>query len=641
MTGKRSISILFALLILLLSGCQALGLVEPTATPVPPTPTPLPPTELTICMSSEPETLYPYALSSQSAADILQAIYEGPFEQVDGQTVPVILTSMPDYNSGTAVFNAVTVQAGDQVINIYGELISLQTGDQVFPSGCTNSSCAVTWDGLAPIQMDQPNATFQLRADLTWSDGQALTAADSVYSFELASANATPIDKTYINRTASYIALDDTTLQWVGLPGLATDEFENYFWMPLPQHVWGAATAADLLVSEQAARSPLGWGPYTLDEWVSGSHIRLKKNGLYFRANEDLPKYDYMSIKFIPQGDTTQALDGTCDIVAGDVLDINQVNLDEDILSASDYQLRVSDSTEFEFLAFGITPASYDDSYYPYGADRPDIFGDVNTRRAIALCIDRQAILDELTAGLVDTSNSYLSNDNELLSEFSLPQYAYDPEQGKALLDTIGWKDYDLDPATPLTMIATNTTVPFGTNFSINLYTSQSEMRSLIGEKIVSDLADCGIEVVITQLPIQELYQPGPDGVIFGRSFDLALLSMDMSIDLNCGLFTSAEIPTEANYWLGTATGGSNFMGYQNTVYDETCAAAQSTGLDAGSFRLNAQNTLRILAEELPVIPFYHHPEFTLVKKELNLGVDLDTIQGILFSVETLVPNVQ
>ena len=167
--------------------------------------------------------------------------------------------------------------------------------------------------------------------------------------------------------------------------------------------------------------------------------------------------------------------------------------------------MRGSDSSEFEFLAFGITPASYDDNYYPYGSDRPDIFGNVNTRRAIALCIDRQGILDELTGGIAGVSNTYLAEDDPLLSGLSLTDYTYNPEQGKSLLAEVGWQDYDQNPETPLTMMATNTSVPYGTNFSINLYTSDAALRGMLAERIAGDLSECGIEAAVYQQPIQEL----------------------------------------------------------------------------------------------------------------------------------------
>ena len=638
-TNKHIITLSFAI-ILLLSACQNIGLFETNATPILPTPTPLPPSELTICLATEPDSLYPYALTSEVAGDILQLIYSGPFAQTDGTVSAVILKSMPDYTNGGANFTPVSVRAGDQVVNIYGELIVLQSGAQVFPSGCTSPACAIAWDGSTEIQMDQPVVNYNLVDNLTWSDGQPVTAADSVYSYELAADDDTPVGKTYTNLTASYTALDDSTVQWIGKPGLVTPDLENYFWMPLPQHLWDELSAAELLDSDLAARSPVGWGPYQLDEWTAGDHMRLSKNPYYYRAGEGLPQYDYLYLKFISSGDFGAASDGTCDIVAGDALSLDQVAANAAGLADSDYQLRQSDSGQIEFLAFGITPVSYDDTYYPYGADRPDFFGDVNVRKAIAMCIDRQGILDELTGGLVGVSDSYLSSDNSLLDGLALSQYPYDPAQGKALLQEVGWQDYDQNPATPLTMISTTTRVPYGTNFTITLYTSQSPLRAAIAQKIAANLMDCGIQVTVEQQALSDLYKPGPDGPIFGRDFDLALMSMRIGLEPQCQLFTSAEIPNADNNWIGTKTGGSNFLGYESAAYDMACQASRVAGLDQAVYSSETQYTLLGLSNDLPFIPLYHHPEFSLVKKALCLPESLNSLEKILSSIDTFDPNI-
>jgi peptide/nickel transport system substrate-binding protein len=640
MSQNKIISVALLFIVGMLSACQVLKLAEPIATPLPPTPTPIPSTELTICMRSEPDSLYLYGLDSQLARDILSLIAEGPRTQTDGTPDPAILQSIPNFSDGSAVLTPVSVRAGDQVVNAYGQLIALQAGARVFPSGCTTAACAVTWDGTSDLQMDQASTTFQLKTGITWSDGQPLTAAESVFSFNLAFDTDTPVEKTLVNKTASYRAIDESSVQWVGKPGLLPVDFSVYFWLPLPQHAWGDASAADLLNSQQAKESPLGWGPYTLDEWARGDHLRLKKNQLYFRAGEGLPKYDYVTFKFVQSADLNQELSGACDVIADDAIDTQWLAANVANLETSGYQLRKVDSGNVEFLAFGINPVSYDDSYYPYGSDRPDIFGDVNTRKAIALCIDRQGILDELTGGLAKAADTYLAKENSLLNGLALSQYAYDPAQGKALLDQLGWKDYDQNPATPLTMIATNTTVPYGTNFAFTLLTSQSEMRKAIADKIAANLAECGIQVTVEQKPLTELYQPGPDGAVFGRNFDMVLLSMNFGSEPHCGLFTSSEIPTNANYWLGTSTGGSNFMGYRNTAYDQSCDAAESAGLDMAVYTTNIQSTLQILADTLPIIPLYNHPEYLLVRGNLCLADNLDSLQKMLFSIESIDPNV-
>ncbi|NJN43766.1 MAG: hypothetical protein HC806_02840 [Anaerolineae bacterium] len=160
--------------------------------------------------------------------------------------------------------------------------------------------------------------TFKIIPGLQWSDGFPLTIHDSIYAFTLAGDPATPLDKSTIDRTASYDALDNVTVQWVGVPGFQDPAYATNFWPPLPQHVWGDLSAAELLEAEEANRTPLGWGPYAIEEWISGDHIRLKKNTLYFRANEGLPRFDTLIFQFVhedPDENIARVLSQECDLL--------------------------------------------------------------------------------------------------------------------------------------------------------------------------------------------------------------------------------------------------------------------------------------------------------------------------------------
>ena len=140
------------------------------------------------------------------------------------------------------------------------------------------------------------------------------------------------------------------------------------------------------------------------------------------------------------------------------------------------------------------------------------------------------------------------------------------------------------------------------------LLISESPLRGEIAAEIAAGLANCGIKVNISQVPANELYQPGPDGLIFGRQFDLALLSWQTSGRFDCGWFTTSEIPTDANYWMGEKTGGVNYYGFSNLSYDETCALSEQGGLDTDASVQAERNALQILNNELPFIPVYLHP---------------------------------
>lgn len=621
---KRAIIFIF-LAGFFLSACQGLGFQRPTATFIP-TPTPQPPKELNICVGYEPASLYLYAASSQEAENILEVIYDGPFDQLDnGEMQPVVFEKVPDLVDGSARFTPVGVAAGDEVVNVSGYATILQAGTQVFPSGCTSPACAVTWDGATPLQMDQISADFTLVSGIRWSDGEALKASDSVFSFDIANNAATPGDKLAVDQTADYVALDEHTVQWTGKPGLVTDAFADYFWTPLPEHFLGAYTAAELLQLEEAQRNPLGWGSFMVSEWAPGEYIRLDKNPNYFRAGEGLPYYDTVFFRFVDPDQIGQVNSEQCDILTDTLLDIHNVESFLSSPAASSMRVQTWPSRDLEMLAFGIKPASYDDNYYPYGVDRPDIFGDARTRQAFAYCLDRVTIAEELLKGYVEPSVSLLPPDDPLLFGAALAEYPYDPAQGMALLDAVGWKDLDQNAQTPLTASAVFN-VPVGTPLTVTLYTSDAALQGEIAAEIVSNLGDCGIQADLVQLSSAEVYQMAQEsGPVFGRNFDLALIPWRTRSSFNCKQFTTAEIPSDANYWLGELTGGANFYGYSSVAYDQACQTMRSSGLDEGTRDAAEQQVLEILSEELPFVPIFHYPRMYAVNTSL---CSVDNPQG-------------
>ena len=160
---------------------------------------------------------------------------------------------------------------------------------------------------------------------------------------------------------------------------------------------------------------------------------------------------------------------------------------------------------------------------YPWSKDRPDFFSDVRVRQAFAYCIDRQKIIEKQLFNQSSIPAGYISPDHPLFAK-DLASLPYDPAQGKTLLDQAGWKQFGADPAKPR-VAATVPTVTPGTPFTLDYVTSEAPLRIEIAKMIVANLADCGIQVNVRYLPVGELYLPGPDGVLFGRKFDLAQFS--------------------------------------------------------------------------------------------------------------------
>src|SRR5512138_1746441 len=190
---RRALILIFILSALLSAcafpaGTQAGPTAEATQTPavaVTPTATPAALRTLTICLGSEPSTLYPFGQPNDAGLSVLAAIDDGPIDTVNYEFQPVILTRLPSLENGEARIVPVNVNAGAKIVDASGTLTALTAGARVRPSSCRSDDCVITYDGVSAIKMDQMQVTYHMRSDVTWSDGTPMTAADSVYGYQL------------------------------------------------------------------------------------------------------------------------------------------------------------------------------------------------------------------------------------------------------------------------------------------------------------------------------------------------------------------------------------------------------------------------------------------------------------------------
>jgi peptide/nickel transport system substrate-binding protein len=630
---------LLIVITLLLAACggnaPAPGPVAPTAgqtvapeNQVTTTPTVPPERTLVVCVGQEPTTLYRYGGSQRSMWTVLEAVYDGPIDTNGFTPQPVILTGLPNEADGSMAGQPVEVKAGDEVIDSNGELTVLQAGSRVRPAGCLSDQCALEWDGTSPLQMDQLTLRYTLLEGLTWSDGAPLTAADSLYAFNLSADPATPVTKRAVDRTRAYRAVDERTVEWVGKPGFRPDPMGAYFWSPLPEHAWGQLPAAELLTAETSSRRPLGWGPYVIQEWVQGDHITLARNESYFRRAEGLPYFDTLVYRFVgetPDSTLNAVLAGECDIVDQTALLETQLPRVQELVTRGLIQAVVGQGPEWEHMDFGIRPATYDTAAGNTAGLRPDFFSDARVRQAFALCADRAQLVQTLFGAFGQVANSFLppSHPNYIKEG---PQYAYDPAAGQALLDEAGWIDNDNDPAT-VRVSAGVAGVPEGTPLVVEYLTTDAPQRKAAAQALALSLMSCGIGVTPRSVTTAELYAPGPDGPLFGRKFDLAQFAWQAGSSSPCFLYTSEQVPSAENDWLTV-----NVTGYSNAEYDAACARALEAPRD-DAFQQQAQ---RLFIEQLPVVPLYYHLKLLAARPDL-CGLSLDvSARSELWNLEQL-----
>ena len=565
------------------------------------------PKDLIVCMAQEPETLYVYGGSTLVASAIRHAIFTNDLTTLSYGYQAEGLEKVPSLADGDAVINVVEVQPGDTVRDVNDEVVAWDEGITV-----TNADGEeVTFDGN-PVMMEQMVVDFSMKARV-WSDGEPVTADDSVYSFELvADPDSTP-SKYTVNRTTSYEATGDLSTRWTSVPGFLDSTYFVNFWQPLPRHHLGGFSAAELLTAEESSRLPLGDGAFKIDEWIAGDSIRLSPNEFYYRADEGLPYLDSVTYKFIPDTNQliAQLLSGACDIGTQDGMDVGQAPF---LIEAENSGLLTpyfQTGTVYEHIDFGI------DSYGDYGdgIGRPDWFEDVRVRQAMTMCTDRQSMVDNILFGRSEVIHSYIPSVHPLYPAGELTEWPYDVEAANALLDEAGYVDGDgdgfrEDPAT-------------GTPFAVTLGTTTgNEMRQQLTQIFKENMIECGIDVELYYLPAGEWFADGPDGVLFGRRFDLGEFAWLTGVEPSCNLYNTVSITGPEEEGFG-GWGNANETGWSNEEFDAECARAQGSLPGTADYEEGHKAAQVIFSDQVPVIPLFLRLKVAAARPNvLNFGVD-------------------
>lgn len=566
--------------------------------------------DLVVCMAQEPATLYPFGGSMLAQSAVMHAIWTDQYTTLSYAYQPVGVAKLPSLADGDAVVNIVEVNAGDTVLGADGEPVTLEEGVEV-----TNADGeTVAFDGT-PIMMEQMVVDFEIVAR-NWSDGEPVTSADYLYTYNVIADPDTPTSKFTVDRTAAYEATGDLSVRWTGIPGFKdATYFANAIpggQQTFPEHAWSQYTAAELLEAEDVSRTPMGDGAFVVEEWVAGDSIRLVPNTNYYRASEGLPYLSSVTYKFIPDTNqmVAQLLSGQCDIGTQDGMDVGQSPF---LIEAQNNGLLTpyfQTGTVYEHIDFGIN--SYGD--YGDGVGRPDWFEDVRVRQAMTMCTDRQSMVDNILYGKSEVIHTYIPSVHPLYPD-GLTEWPYDVEQANALLDEVGYVDSDGDGIREDSATGTPFKVTLGT-------TSGNEMRQQLTQIFKENMLQCGIDVELYYLPASEWFADGPDGPLFGRRFDLGEFAWLTGVEPSCNLYISSEITGPPEEGFG-GWGAANDAGWSNADFDAVCNSALGSLPGTAEYEDNHKEAQRIFSQEVPVIPLFLRLKVAAARTNVvNFSVD-------------------
>ena len=564
----------------------------PTATATPtvtPSPTPIPPKELTVCMASLPSEVAFYGEQSLPATAVRHALYESPWVVQDFVYQPQGLAGLPTAENGGLRWERVQVSAGRMVANSQGRIIPLRLGDTVLNSNGEPQ----TFEGN-PIFMNQMVVEFTFQP-LVWSDGTAVTAEDSVFSYELARDPFTLSDKRLIEHTASYEAVDELTVRWTSIPGLRVPRYLDYVWSPLPRHQWEGIAPIRLAELDEVMRTPLATGPFVVAQWGDGV-LELEPNPHYYRSAEGLPYLDRLRFTAVPAPANPLDLltSGACDVVTQDLILLNRVSPQE--AAEQGATLYVSDGVVWEHIAFGIN------SYGRTARTRPDWFQETAVRQAMLHCTNREAMVEQFTGGLALLTDSYLPATHPLNA--GLPAApAYDPSAGNALLDALGYVDADGD--------GWRNDISTSTPFSFTIRTTPGELRLAIAQQFAEDMAVCGLQVQVVEEATSKFFADNIEGTIFPRNFDVALFGWLVGVDPTCEHYQSQEIsgPVEERF---AGWRGANITGFFSRALDNACQVARVAPYGTEEYVAAHTQALGVFTAEWPSIPLFARPKLML-----------------------------
>jgi peptide/nickel transport system substrate-binding protein len=248
-------------------------------------------------------------------------------------------------------------------------------------------------------------------------------------------------------------------------------------------------------------------------------------------------------------------------------------------------------------------------------------------RRAFAQCINREAILEEVLAGLSALTNSYLPTNHPLYSVATAP-LSEDVEDSIALLEAVGWIDHDFDPSTPRRARGVLGILD-GTVLQVSHLTTDSGFHQAVAERLAADLDRCGIELVTTFEPSAVLFQPWQEGPAFGRSFQLVSWAWPSWVSPICEMFHSRNIPSD------DMPDGFNASGFRNDFYDFACDTVLLSNPEGSAYQQAVQTTQEIFSEALPAVPLYMRPRVIAHRIDL-CGVEVDpTVFSTLWAIES------
>ncbi|MCI9023521.1 MAG: ABC transporter substrate-binding protein [Dorea sp.] len=414
---------------------------------------------------------------------------------------------------------------------VYETLVRYDENGEITPC------LATEWE-----RTDDYHWRFKLRDDVTFHNGEKMTADDVLFSFQ----RATGPDGAKVAYIMSAIDSENCVVEDDYTIVIATHEPFAPLIGYLPYI--GAVVVSEKEFTEnpeKAALNPVGTGPFRFVEWKKNDRCTYVRNDDYWGQK---PSYKNLVIRTIVEANSRviELESGSVDIVfevpANDVVRLKE-NEDTDVAERL--------STVVEFLDINVKVKPLDD---------------VRVRQAIDYAINEQAIVDLVWRGNAAYSPTTVTPNMKYFDD-SDTDYRYDVEKAKALLKEAGVSD-----------------------LTLTLTCAENTNRLNAATIIQSMLADVGITVQIQSYESGTFYDMVEAGELELFIVGFGAVGFPEPDNNIYGPYHSKQIPT-------------NNMGFYKDPELDAMLDQQRATSDGPEREQTVKDIQKYLRENVPVVP--------------------------------------
>ncbi|ASC71288.1 putative ABC transporter-binding protein [Halomicronema hongdechloris C2206] len=488
---------------------------------------------------------------------------------------------------------------------------------------------AESWD----MSEDGKTIVFTLRPNLKWSDGEPLTAADVVFTYnevvfneEIPTSNRDVMRIGEAGLLPEVVQLDERRIQF-NLPEPFAPLLRTTSMEILPAHIlrptleerdadgnlrflstWGTDTPPAQVVSN---------GPYRIKAYYPAERVVFERNPYYWQQDDQGRQQPYIQelIWQVVESSDTQVLQfrsGGLDLISVAPDFFALLKREEERGNFTIYNGGPALGTNF--LCFNLNQGTRNGEPL-VDPVRSQWFNTLEFRQAVSYAIDRQAMINNIFQGLGEVQTSPISVQSPYYAppEAGIPTYDYNLDKAKSLLAQAGFQTNargELEDSD-------------GNRVNFTLITNAgNKIRESIAAQIKQDLDKLGIEVNLQPIAFNTLVSKLSDSL----DWEAHVLGLTGGLEPNNG----------ANVWL--LNGSLHVFNQQALSGQQPIAGWQAKDWEAKIAQLYIQAAQepneakrQAIYRETQRLTQTHLPFIYLINP-LSLGAVRNTIDGIRYS---------